>query len=50
MSNFCMQSSKDYLLKLSPFIMELTLEAVKFYEQFFNYPYPFLVYHQVWVH
>ncbi len=35
---------------MAPFIFELTLEAVKFYEKFFEYPYPFPVYHQVWVH
>jgi aminopeptidase N len=49
MSLFCRESLKKYLLKYSDMIFEITIEALKFYESFFGYKYPFNKYDQIFV-
>lgn len=41
MSLYCRESLFPYLQKLSDFIFECTNLSMKFYEDFFGYPYPF---------
>ena len=50
MSLFCIESLFPTLVKQAPFIFEVTIESMKFYEQFFNYPYAFGKYDQIFAH
>ncbi len=44
MSLYCRESRLEYLKKISDFTFEVTVEAMKFYEKFFGYPYAFTKY------
>lgn len=35
---------------LAPFIFEITIESMRFFEEFFNYPFPFNKYDQIFAH
>ncbi len=47
MSLYCRESRLVYLQKIADFMFEVTVEAMKFYEEFFGYPYAFNIYDQV---
>ena len=47
MSLYCRESLFEYLLKMSASIFEVTKEAMRFYEKFFGYDYPFGKYDNV---
>lgn len=50
MSLYCIESLIKHLETLAPFVWEVTIEAMKFYEQYFGYPFSFNKYEQVFVH
>jgi aminopeptidase N len=50
MSLYCTLSLEKILKSLAPFIFEITIESMKFYEAFFNYPFAFGKYDQIFAH
>ena len=50
MSLYCMSSLYNYMVDLAPFIFEITIESLKFFEEFFGVPYSFNKYDQVFAH
>ncbi|EAS02835.3 peptidase M1 family aminopeptidase (macronuclear) [Tetrahymena thermophila SB210] len=47
MNVYCRESSLPYLQKYSDFIFEITNECMRFFVEFFGYPYPFEKYDQI---
>ena len=47
MSLYCIESLFKYMEDLAPFIFEITIESMRFFEEFFNFPFPFNKYDQV---
>lgn len=50
MSLYCIGSLYQHLEKLAPFIFEITIESMKFFEKFFGYEFAFAKYDQVFAH
>ena len=50
MSVFCIESLFEHLKELAPFIFEITIESMKFFEEFFGYEFAFPKYDQVFAH
>jgi aminopeptidase N len=51
MSLYSIESLYKYMVELAPFIFEITIESMKFYEDFFQYPFAFnKKYDQIFVH
>jgi aminopeptidase N len=50
MSIYSLESLFPYLKNLAPFIFEMTVESLKFFESFFGVEYPFNKYDQIFVH
>ena len=50
MSLYCIKSLEEHLLKIKDFIFEVTIESLKFFEDFFGVPYSFNKYDQVFAH
>jgi aminopeptidase N len=48
MSCFCRESLLQYMKDQAEEIFEITRETLKFYESYFEYPYPFKKYDSVW--
>ena len=47
MSLYCIGPLFEYMEKLAPFIFDVTIESLKFFESFFGVPYAFNKYDQV---
>ncbi len=50
MSLYCIESLFKYMEGMADFIFEITIECMKFFEQFFGVEYPFAKYDQVFAH
>ncbi len=50
MSLYCIESLFNYLKELAPFVFEITIESMKFFESFFGYNFAFNKYDQIFVH
>lgn len=50
MSLYCIESLYEFLKDLAPFIFEITIESMKFFESFFGYKYAFNKYDQIFAH
>ena len=50
MDLYCIESLYPYMLKLAPFIQEMTDRSMEHFEKYFGYPYPFPKYDQVFAH
>lgn len=50
MSLFCSATYLPYVQKMAPYLIETTVESMRFFEKFFGVPYSFNKYDQVFVH
>lgn len=50
MSLYCIESLFEYMKNLAPFIFEITIESMRFFEAFFGYKYAFNKYDQIFAH
>ena len=50
MSLYCIESLFKHMEDLAPFIFEITIESMRFFEGFFNFPFPFNKYDQIFAH
>ncbi len=50
MSLYCIESLFKYMKEMAPFVFEITIESMKFFESFFGYKYAFGKYDQVFAH
>ena len=50
MSLFSIESLYEPLKRQAPFVFEITITAMKFFEDYFNYPFSFAKYDQIFVH
>lgn len=50
MSLYCIESLYKHMEELAPFVFEITIESMRFFESFFNVPYPFNKYDQIFAH
>lgn len=50
MSLYCIESLFKYMQDLAPFIFEITIESMRFFEEFFGYKFAFNKYDQIFAH
>lgn len=50
MSLYCIESLYGYMKDLAPFIFEITIESMRFFESFFGYKFAFNKYDQIFAH
>lgn len=50
MSLYCIESLFEYMKELAPFIFEITIESMRFFESFFGYKFAFNKYDQIFAH
>jgi aminopeptidase N len=50
MSLYCIESLYKHMEELAPFIFEITIESMRFFESFFGYKYAFNKYDQIFAH
>ena len=50
MSLYCIESLYKHMEDLAPFIFEITIESMRFFEEFFGYPFAFNKYDQIFAH
>jgi aminopeptidase N len=50
MSLYCIESLYEFLKELAPFIFEITIESMRFFESFFGYKFAFNKYDQIFAH